>query len=114
MDRVRFDDNVSFIEASSSPKYMGSACSRASEKNLENSEPKSDSVASLSMSVGVSKSSGASASSGEKRTPKICESTSFTEVDLSGIEISVDITGSLDESLPIEVDQPINLEVSTL
>lgn len=127
VDRVRFDDNVSFIEASSSPVSVGSARSRVTEKNSENFQPKTDPVHGLSKPLGVSKSSsGASTSSGDKRTAKLRKSSPFTEVDLSGIEISVDgkpldviveptnITGSLNDTVAIEVDQPSNLEVSTL
>ncbi|XP_034250678.1 E3 ubiquitin-protein ligase RNF19B-like isoform X2 [Thrips palmi] len=126
VDRVRFDDNVSFIEASSSPVSVGSVNIRASEKNSENSQPQTDSVQSLSLPLGVSKSSGASTNSGEGKLTKPCKSTAFTGVDLSGIEISVDgkpldviiepsnMMGSLDVSIPIKVDQPSNLEISTL
>ncbi|KAK3915332.1 E3 ubiquitin-protein ligase RNF19A, partial [Frankliniella fusca] len=88
-DRVRFDDNVSFIEASSNAVSIGSTRSKGSDKSTDISQQPETKVnndkgslrSKLCQSV-------ASSSSGDKRLPK--HRKPHTEVDLSGIEISVD------------------------
>lgn len=130
IDRVRFDDNVSFIEATSSPS-LGST---RSEKATDSSQQSDVKVNSDKTSLrSLLHHSGASTSSGDKKVPKLHKTSPQTVVDLSGIEISVDgkplevviepicvngdsVTASFEVSIPVEVDgtQPSTLEVSSL
>lgn len=125
VDRVRFDDNVSFIEATSSPVSIGSTPINGSEKAVDSSQVNADKTSLRSMLYHT----GASTSNSDKRLPKLRKSPQYTEVDLSGIEISVDgkpldvivepanpTTPPFDISLPtgMEGNQPNTHEVSSL
>lgn len=132
VERVRFDDNVSFIEATSSPVSAGSSRSRGNDKTFDthsDMKQSADKTGARSMLFH----SGPSTSNGDKQLPKLRKSCPYSEVDLSGIEISVDgkpldviiepicvssdsVNTTPDVSVPVEVDSfnPGTLEVSSL
>ena len=131
VDRVRFDDNVSFIEATSSPVSIRSTRSDKTSENAQQSDVKVNADKTNLRSMLYH--SGASTSGGDKRIAKLRKPSPHIEVDLSGIEISVDgkpleviiepicvngdsVNTSFEVSVPMEMEgtQPSNVEVSSL
>ena len=122
---------MTFIEATSSPALNDSSCNDKTTDSSQQSDVKvnSDKASLRSMLYHA----GTSTSNGDKRVPKIRKSSPHVEVDLSGIEISVDgkpldvvieptcvngnsVTASFEVSVPVEVDgtQSSTIEVSSL